>query len=62
MENLKLYIKESYNELVNKVSWPTWPNLQANAVVVVIASLLLAFVVFLMDVVSRTLLDLVYGL
>ena len=43
------YVKECYNELVNKVSWPTWKELQSSAIVVSIASLIIALVVYLMD-------------
>ena len=62
MERLKLYIIESYNELVNKVTWPTWSNLQSSTVVVLVASIILALVIFLMDVISKGLLDQIYGL
>lgn len=62
MERIQLYLRESYQELVKNVSWPTWANLQANAVAVVIAVLLLAAIVFLMDVVSKFALDLIYGI
>ena len=43
------YVKESYDELIHKVSWPTWAELQNSAVVVSIASLVIAMVVFFMD-------------
>ena len=43
------YCKESYDELVHKVSWPTRKELYSSAVVVLYASLLIALVVFLMD-------------
>ncbi len=43
------YCKESYNELVHKVSWPTRSELTSSAVVVLYASLLIALVVFIMD-------------
>jgi len=46
---IKLYAKESYDELLNKVSWPTWKELQSSAIVVSIASLIIALVVYLMD-------------
>ena len=62
MEKIQLYLRESYQELVKNVSWPTWTNLQANAVAVVVAVLLLAAIVFLMDVVSKFTLDLIYGI
>ena len=40
------YCKESYDELVHKVSWPTRSELSSSAVVVLTASLLIALVVF----------------
>ena len=43
------YCKESYDELVHKVSWPTRKELSSSAVVVLYASLLIALVVFFMD-------------
>ena len=43
------YCKESYDELVHKVSWPTRSELSGSAVAVLTASLLIALVVFLMD-------------
>ncbi|HRS53701.1 MAG TPA: preprotein translocase subunit SecE [Bacteroidales bacterium] len=49
MSKLKTYIKESYDELMHKVSWPTWSELQSSAIVVSIASLIFALVVYLMD-------------
>ncbi len=42
-------MKESYDELVHKVSWPSFKELQSSAVVVAVAALILALVVFLMD-------------
>jgi len=44
------YIKESYNELVHKVTWPTFSQLQSSTIVVMVASLLFAIVVLVMDV------------
>ena len=45
------YLKESYDELVHKTSWPTMQELGNSVVVVSIASLIIAFIVFLMDAV-----------
>ncbi len=50
------YIKESYDELVHKVSWPTWAELQSSAIVVSVASLIIALVVFAMDEAFRNIL------
>ncbi|MGL4412131.1 MAG: preprotein translocase subunit SecE [Bacteroidales bacterium] len=49
MEKITTYIKESYNELVYKVSWPKKSELSSSAVVVMFASLLIALVIFVMD-------------
>ncbi|HPE33554.1 MAG TPA: preprotein translocase subunit SecE [Bacteroidales bacterium] len=54
------YAKESYDELLHKVSWPTWSELQSSAIVVSIASLIIALVVFLMDFSFGKLLDGIY--
>lgn len=56
------YVKECYTELVEKVSWPTWKELQSSAIVVSIASLIIALVVLLMDESFRTILEGYYGL
>ncbi len=54
------YIKECYTELVEKTSWPTWKELQSSAIVVSIASLIIALVVYLMDKSFETLLESFY--
>jgi preprotein translocase subunit SecE len=56
------YIKDSYDELIHKVSWPAWSELQSSAIVVSIASLIIALVVYLMDMSSRTVLEEFYKL
>ncbi|MBS4060110.1 MAG: preprotein translocase subunit SecE [Bacteroidetes bacterium] len=56
------YAKESYTELMQKVSWPTWSELQSSAIVVSIASLIIAAVVYLMDISFRTALENFYRL
>jgi len=62
MKKIKNYIKESYDELVHKVSWPTWSELQNSAIVVSIASLIIAVVVYLMDITFSTLIKQFYHL
>ncbi len=54
------YCKESYDELVHKVSWPTRSELTNSAVVVLYASLLIALVVLAMDSVFQWTMELVY--
>jgi preprotein translocase subunit SecE len=41
---------------MHKVSWPTWSELQGSAIVVSIASLIIALVVFMMDETFRNIL------
>ena len=50
----------SYVELTQKVSWPTWSELTNSAVVVMVASLIIALVVLGMDKSFETILNFVY--
>ncbi|MDR2913526.1 MAG: preprotein translocase subunit SecE [Tannerella sp.] len=54
------YIKDSYNELVHKVSWPTKAELSNSAVVVLFASIIIALVVFAVDFVFEHAMRFVY--
>ena len=62
MEQIKLYLIESYNELVNKVTWPTWANLLGSTRVVLVGSLIIALIVLLMDAFSKQLTGLLYNI
>jgi len=62
MEQIKLYIKESYNELVHKVTWPSWQDLQSSTVLVIIGTLILAAILFVMDLFSNGVTDFIYEL
>lgn len=54
------YVKESYEELKTKVSWPTWKELQSSAVIVSIASLIIAVVILLMDLSFEKIMEFIY--
>lgn len=56
------YLREVYDEMVHKVSWPTWKELQSSALIVMIASLLIAVVVLVMDLMFERTLEWVYRL
>ena len=56
------YCKESYNELVHKTSRPTRKELAQSAVIVLIASIILALIVWLMDYCFESIMTFVYGL
>ena len=62
MSAKKSYIKESYEELVNKVSWPTWLELQNSSVVVAVATLVIALIIYLMDQVFSNMMKIFYNL
>ncbi|MDR1738378.1 MAG: preprotein translocase subunit SecE [Candidatus Symbiothrix sp.] len=49
MNRIVSYIKECYNELVYKVSWPSRQELSSSTIVVMVASLILAVIVFAID-------------
>ena len=55
------YIKESYKELVEKVSWPTFAQLQSSTSVVMVASLIFALVVLVMDISFENLMKGIYS-
>ena len=59
---IKAYIQESWNELMHKVSWPTWSDLQSSALIVMVASLIIALIIFAMDVSFRNIMELIYGI
>ena len=62
MKRIINYVKECITELKEKVTWPTWDELRSSVIVVSIASLIIALVVFLMDYSFKNLLEAFYGL
>lgn len=49
MSKVKEYINETVTEMVHRVTWPTWKELQSNTIIVVVASVLIALIIFAMD-------------
>jgi preprotein translocase subunit SecE len=62
MNKITTYFRESYRELLEKVTWPSWLQLQQSTVIVLVATLLITLVVWIMDVVSSSILHFVYSL
>jgi len=60
--SLKGYLKESYTELIHKVTWPTWSELQNSGTLVLIATLIIAVIVALMDLSFGKIMHFIYGL
>ncbi len=61
MNKISTYFRESYKELVEKVTWPSWSQLQQSTVIVLVATLLITVVVGAMDIVASSVLKLVYS-
>ena len=55
------YIQEAYDELLHKVTWPTWAQLQQSTLIVLSATVLIMAVVWLMDLGSNQLMKLIYS-
>lgn len=62
MAKIGTYIQESVDELFNKVSWPTWSELQNSSVIVMVASVIFAIVIFIMDQSFMKLMGFIYDL
>lgn len=62
MEKIRVYVRESYLELVNKTKWPTLKELQKSAAVVALASAIIAMVIYAMDRSIRFVLEGFYNL
>ena len=54
-------IKESYNELVHKVSWPTKSELANSTIVVMVASIIASLVIWVIDFCINQVMHFVYG-
>jgi preprotein translocase subunit SecE len=61
MTSILEFLKESYNEMLHKVTWPTIGDLQNSAVVVLIASAIIALVILAMDKSTSAILELFYN-
>jgi preprotein translocase subunit SecE len=60
MNKIASYFRESFKELTEKVSWPTWPQLQQSTMIVLAATLVITFIVLGMDFVAGNGLKFVY--
>lgn len=62
MSKLTEYFKASFDELVNKVTWPTWGELQESTIIVMIASLIIALIIYVVDIAGSGALGFFYQL
>jgi preprotein translocase subunit SecE len=54
------YVQEAYDELVHKVSWPSWDELQQTTIIVLVALIIITALIFGMDFASESVLKIVY--
>ncbi len=62
MSRLGNYVQEAYDELLHKVTWPSWEELQQTTIIVLIALGLVTTVIFGMDILSENVLTFIYKL
>jgi preprotein translocase subunit SecE len=60
MNKIATYFKESYKELMEKVTWPTWTQLQQSTMIVIAATLVITALVSGMDLVTNVVLKQIY--
>jgi preprotein translocase subunit SecE len=49
LTRIRTYVHETVQELLHKVSWPSWKDLQNSAIIVLVASIMIALAIFVMD-------------
>ena len=62
MAKIGTYVKESWKELTTKVTWPTWDKLQSSAILVMVTTLILAVIIWLIDLIIRSVMMGIYQL
>ncbi|MBQ0124219.1 MAG: preprotein translocase subunit SecE [Bacteroidales bacterium] len=62
MSKIGTYVKESFKELTTKVTWPSWDKLQSSALLVMVATLILAVIIWVIDLIIRTGMTAIYQL
>ena len=62
MNKISLYIRDSYKEMMQKVTWPTWEELQQSTMIVLAATIIITGIVWVMDFASNGVLKFIYSL
>ncbi len=55
------FVEDSWDEL-QRVTWPDWPQLKNATLVVIFFCILVAIVIWIMDIMSRFVIDLIMGI
>lgn len=62
MNKVSNYFRDSYKELLEKVTWPTWTQLQQSTMIVLVATLVITGIVWVMDFAAAGALNFIYKL
>lgn len=62
MSKFGSYIQEAYDELLHKVTWPSWDELQQTTIIVLVGLLITTAFIFGMDFIGEQSLTLIYNL
>ena len=62
MNKFTSFVKESYQELVERVSWPKWEQLQQSTMIVIGATLFITAIVAIMDFIASVSMKFIYSL
>lgn len=62
MSSLITYVRESFQEVIHNVTWPEYKQLQKDTVTVILASVVFAVIIALVDYGFKEVLEFVYSL
>ncbi|MEO0000476.1 MAG: preprotein translocase subunit SecE [Bacteroidota bacterium] len=62
MNKIQTYFRDSYRELMEKVTWPSWQQLQQSTMIVLVATLVITAIVWVLDLGSSSVLKFIYSL
>ncbi len=62
MSKFAVFVKDSYRELMEKVTWPKWEQLQQSTMIVLGATLFITAIIALMDFIANGAMKFIYSL
>ena len=62
MNKFSLFLKDSYKEMTEKVSWPGWEQLQQSTMIVLGATIFITVLVAIMDFIANGSMKFIYSL
>ena len=61
VKETRVFLEESWAEL-QKVTWPDYEQLKSATIVVIIFCIIISAIIWIMDIASRTVIDLIMGI